>query len=242
MGADKNDRRRAGPELAPVRDPYMLISRALWHSPTISALSPPSKALLVEMHSLYNGANNGLLFLSVRDAAARLGFSDLKAAQRAFAELEALALITETIGSAFRIKADSVSRARAWRLNWINPKARKCVGPDDLPPLDFAALTPAQRRRVNARQTCLKRYAKEYVGNKTAVEESSTLDLRRDFSSSLSVEESSTPKSGNGGNPPNCSVGESSTHILPMEKGEPPETKRIDPYFHRGRFAAGSAQ
>lgn len=134
---------------------------------------------MVEMHALYNGSNNGVLFLSVRDAAARLGFSDLKAAQHALDELKGLNLITETIGSSFSIKADRVSRARAWRLNWINPKTRICVGA--LPPLDSAALSPTQQRRLRDRQIVLKRYAKEYVEHKSAVEDSSTLDARRDL-------------------------------------------------------------
>src|SRR5689334_1265733 len=57
------------------------------------ALSPNARSLLVELVMLYNGENNGSLFLSVRDAAHRIGLADASAASRAFDELMALGFI-----------------------------------------------------------------------------------------------------------------------------------------------------
>ena len=211
MGRDKN--KRGGERRRREIEPFFLITRSFWHSPHVSVLGPPARALMIEMHSMYNGANNGVLFLSVRGAAARLGFSDLKAATSAIDELVQLGLITETVSASFSMKADSVSRARAWRLNWIDSKAMRCVGAGALPPLDFSTLTATQKRRLNARQSALKRYVREYAKNRSAVEDSSTLDARRAFAEQRRVEDSSTPKCKNGRKPPNSVVRDSSTHI-----------------------------
>jgi hypothetical protein len=187
------------------------------------------------MHGMFNGANNGTVFLSVRDAAARLGFSDLKAAMRAFNECVDLGWLTETIGTDFRLKADTFSRARAWRLEWIH--GGKCAGPDAIPPLDFKRLSTTQKRRVRERQATLDLYLKSYAENKLAVEVSSTLEARKALAGSIGVEESSTLKTGNGGNPPIGSVEESTTHISTMGVQALPALKTLkhDPDFASGR-------
>ena len=220
----------------------MLFRRSLLHSPQFSALSTPSRALVLEMHGMFNGANNGTVFLSVRDAAARLGFSDLKAAMRAFNECVDLGWLTETIGADFRLKADTFSRARAWRLNWI--RNGKCAGPDAIPPLDFKLLSTTQKRRVRERKATLDLYLKSYAENKLAVEESYTLDARKALASSNGVEESSTLKSGNGGFPPTQSVEENTTHISTMGMQAPTAVQTLEstPQFSAGRLAAGCAK
>lgn len=78
-----------GRSLGPI-DRYIGIRRSLLHSPQFSALSCNSRALLLELQAMFNGTNNGAIFLSVRDATARLGLADYKAAQSAFAELRKL--------------------------------------------------------------------------------------------------------------------------------------------------------
>jgi hypothetical protein len=188
----------------------VILRRSLLHSPQFSAAGPATRALILELHAMFNGTNNGTIFLSVRDAAARLGFSCYRATMRAFDEALALGWIAETIGSHFDIKADAVSRARAWQLNWIDKRSGRCVGPDALKPLDFAKLTPQQRRRANARQETLKRYLKDYAERRFAVEETSTLGARMALAEPCTVEETSTLKSGNGENLPISSVEESS--------------------------------
>jgi len=190
----------------------VIIRRSLLHSPQFSALSCASRSLLFELQAMFNGTNNGAIFLSVRDATARLGMADLKAGQAAFAELQRLGWITETVSGCFAVKAGELSRARAWRLNWIG-RDGKSAGPDALPPLDYATLSKPQRQRVNRRQTVLSGYLRDYQNGRFAVEESITLSARMAAAAPLSVEESTTLKSGNGGKQPIGSVGESSTHI-----------------------------
>lgn len=170
---------------------FMMTRRSLFHSPQYSALSCASRALFDELLAMFNGTNNGYIFLSVRDATDRLGFSDYKAAMAAFAELEQLGFITEAMAGSFAIKAGEVSRARAWRLNWIGRDGR-CVGPEELPPLNFSSLTKIQKRRVERRQRVLGIYLKDYQRGKFAVEESTTLDTRIAAAGERSVEESTT--------------------------------------------------
>jgi len=98
---------------------FIMVSRSLTHSPQFSALAPTSRALFFELQAMFNGTNNGAIFLSCKDAGDRLGLSDLKAVRGAFDELRDLGFITETIGASFAIKAGRVSKARAWNLNWI---------------------------------------------------------------------------------------------------------------------------
>lgn len=161
---------------------------------------------------MFNGTNNGAIFLSVRDATARLGLADYKAAQAAFSELIQLGWITETLAGSFTVKAGEVSRARAWQLNWIG-RDGKSTGPDVLPPLDFSTLTRTQRLRVERRQKVLSRYLKDYQRGQFAVEESTTMSVRMAAAAPSSVEESTTRESENSAKLPNRSVGESTTHI-----------------------------
>lgn len=190
----------------------VVIRRSLLHSPQFSALSCASRTLLFDLQTMFNGTNNGAIFLSVRDATARLGLADFKAAQAAFAELQQLGWITETVSGCFAVKAGELSRARAWQLNWIGRDGR-CVNPAALPPLDYGQLTKTQRRRVDRRQTVLSEYLKDYQRGRFAVEESITLSARMAAAAAGSVEESTTPNSQNGQKPPIRSVGESATHI-----------------------------
>jgi hypothetical protein len=191
---------------------FIGIRRSLLHSPQFSALSCTSRSLLFELQAMFNGTNNGAIFLSVRDATARLGLADFKAAQAAFTELRQLGWITETVAGCFAVKAGEISRARAWHLNWIG-RDGKCTGSDALPPLDYAVLTKNQRPRVDRRQRVLSQYLKDYQRGQFAVEESTTLSARMAAAEAPSVEESTTSKNENGGKQPIRSVGESTTHI-----------------------------
>jgi hypothetical protein len=195
-------------------DRFILVRRELLHSPQFSALSANSRALFFELHAMFNGTNNGAIFLSCRDAADRIGLADLKAVCAAFEELRAIGFITETIGSSFTIKPTGVSKARAWQLNWIGRGG--CLGPDCLPPLDFGKLSKVQKRRVEKRSGVLSRYLGNYQKGRFPVEDSTTLEARKQFAREALVEDSSTVKGGNRENPPIRSMGDSSTHINTM--------------------------
>ena len=86
------------------------------NSQSYRALSLAARCLLVELKMLYNGMNNGSLYLSIRDAAGRLGMADLTAVRSAFDELMGLGFIELTEEASFHVKAAEKSRARCWRL------------------------------------------------------------------------------------------------------------------------------
>ncbi|GAA4718539.1 hypothetical protein H9L13_07770 [Sphingomonas lutea] len=54
-------------------DRFVKLDFNLLETPAYRSLSPGARAMLVEFNRLYNGANNGKLFLSQRDAADRVG-------------------------------------------------------------------------------------------------------------------------------------------------------------------------
>ena len=99
-------------------DRFARLSHKLLESGAYRALSPNARSLLVELAMMENGKNNGTLFLSVRDAADRMGIASPQAAGRAFDELEELGFIACTTAAHFALKAGTGSRARAWRLTW----------------------------------------------------------------------------------------------------------------------------
>jgi hypothetical protein len=209
-----NSRRRAN---ATGRNPNgverkLIIRRSLMHSPQYSALSLTSRGLFLELQGMFNGTNNGTLFLSVKDAAARLGLSDLKPVTAAFNELMALGFLTEAIGASFSIKTAGVSKARAWTRNLID-RVGLCAGPDELPPPDFKSLTKAQKSRMEKRGRVLSNYLGNYQKGKFAVEDSSTLDARRDFAGPNPVEDSSTTNAENRSFPPIHRVEDSSNYL-----------------------------
>ncbi len=71
-----------------------------------------ARCLEMELKALYNGANNGDLFLSVREAADRLNIAD-NTASKAFKELEAKGFITPKQKGSFSWKK---RHATSWIL------------------------------------------------------------------------------------------------------------------------------
>lgn len=81
-------------------------------SPAWCDLTPTARALLIEVYALYNGTNNGELFLSVRCAARRLAVSD-NTAWKSLRELEWHGFIRAAKRGAFHLK---VRHATCWIL------------------------------------------------------------------------------------------------------------------------------
>jgi hypothetical protein len=104
---------------------FARLDHALLNSCAYRALTPTARALLVELAMLDNGANNGSLYLSIRDAGDRIGVVDLTAVRKAFDELQDLGFITMAEESHFHVKAAEKSRARCWRLAWLAGPGRK---------------------------------------------------------------------------------------------------------------------
>ncbi len=126
---------------------FARIGHDLLKSQAYRSLSPNARALLIEIVSMENGRNNGLLWLSENDAARRMGVACPKVARRAFQELSDVGFIAMTKDSYFNIKSGE-RRARAWRLTWIfNVGQRQAASNEwrDLIPTNTAALKRMQR-------------------------------------------------------------------------------------------------
>jgi hypothetical protein len=191
------------------QEAVIILRRSFWLTPQVSALSPNARALLIELTAMYTGPKcHGRLFLSVRDAARRLGLSDLAAAGTAIDELLDLGFLVETVPSHFAMKAGGKSRARGFRLNWKDEDGRP-VGDSTLPDLDYGKLSKRQKLRVERRAHALADYAKT---NSTVLETRTMADIRADFADvSVRVTNTLTAENGSFAFPTN--VRESSTHI-----------------------------
>jgi hypothetical protein len=100
-------------------DRFMRLPQSVAKSEAYRSLSAAARSLLVELAMLENGQNNGSLYLSVRDAADRLGMADHRSVSIAFDDLVDRGLIRCTKEAHFGIKASEQSRARCWRLTWV---------------------------------------------------------------------------------------------------------------------------
>lgn len=172
---------------------------------------------MFELLSMYNGRNNGEIFLSIRDATARLGCSDFHVAQNAFAELVALGLVERTFIGHFSIKAGDGSRASAWRLCWIGENGR-AISPDEFLTMDIDQVDSRARKRMQARQSVLKKYLKEYQRGKFAVADSPTLQARSVVNATIdespAVVKTPTDFADGRGEGPGQAKRDSTTHIV----------------------------
>lgn len=159
---------------------------------------------------LYNGDNNGSLYLSVRDAAHRIGVADLSAASRAFDALVELGFIEVVQGSRF-VPVSETSRARSWRLTWLAGPFRRA------PSWQFLSREPEPkslaRKRMERGQRVLKAYRKARDGGKLPVLDSDTINPYLPDLSPRAVVDSNTLNGVNGGFQPFECVRDSATHI-----------------------------
>ena len=151
---------------------FARLDHGLLNSPAYRALSTAARALLVELAMLDNGRNNGSLYLSVRDAAGRLGMADLSAVCKAFAELQELGFVEMTGSASFHVKAAEKSRARCWRLTWLAGPGRK--GPS----MAFTNCQPKPgtnaHKRMERGMRALKTYRKDRDAGRLPVLDSET--------------------------------------------------------------------
>jgi hypothetical protein len=201
-------------------DRFVRLGHNLLSSNAYRALTPNARSLLVELAMLDNGGNNGSLYLSVRDAAARIGIVDLRATSRAFDELMALGFIELAQESHFQVKASETSRARCWRLTWLPGPGRKAPTPDFLT-REPAPQTKA-RKRMESGLRALKAYRKAKDQGKMPVVESGTLAAIRPEMVAVTVAESDTQNHGNGRIAPIGCIRDSATHTAIPGGREPP--------------------
>lgn len=165
--AQKRNRRRVN---ATGRNPttrFVRLDHRMLTSNAYRALSPQSRSLLIEIIMLFNGSNNGSLYLSVRDAADRMGIADLNAATKAFDQLTELGFIEMTKEAHFSVKASETSRARCWRLTWEAGPNRKA--PNALFLTQEPASKTKARKRMEKGQRALKRYRQARDSNRLPV-------------------------------------------------------------------------
>ena len=189
---------------------FARMDHAMLNSNAYRALSPNARSLLVELTMLDNGANNGSLYLSVRDAAHRLGVADLTAASRAFDDLATLGFIEMTKDAHFKVKAADTSRARCWRLTWLPGPGR------NHPTSDFMTREPEPktqaRKRMERGLRALKAYRKARERNQLPVAEFDTVPAIRPSEMVRSVSDFDTPKCENGGFAPKSIIPDSDTY------------------------------
>lgn len=100
-------------------------------------LKPIARALLVQLYRLYNGANNGELFLSVRDAATAINVAP-NTALKAFADLETHGFIRAAQRGSFSLKS---RHATTWILTEFPYR-------DALPTKCFARWVPHENQKA----------------------------------------------------------------------------------------------
>jgi hypothetical protein len=196
-----------------VRLDYRLLS-----SNAYRALSPNARSLLIELTMLYNGGNNGSLYMGVRDAAHRLGVADLTAASRAFDDLIKLGLVQMTQDAHFSIKAGEASRARCWRLTWLAGPGRKIATWDFLDKEPEPKTT--DRKRMERGQRALKAYRKARSSGHFPVLDSETMMPFSVENASRPVAKSDTLNQENDGIQPILQIPDSDTHLAIPWVGE----------------------
>jgi hypothetical protein len=199
-------------------DRFVRLSYRLLTSNAYRSLSPNARSLLVELGMLYNGDNNGSLYLGVRDAAHRMGVADLTAASRAFDDLKALGFVEMTRDSHFSVKAAESARARCWRLTWQPGPGRK-IATWDFMEREPEPKTPA-RKRMERGQRALKAYRTARSSNKFPVLDCGTTAPFEAENTPVPVAKSDTLNQRNGGNPPPARIPEFDTHLATPEGGE----------------------
>lgn len=190
---------------------HIQLTHQLLESPAYRSLSPNARALLIELVMLYNGSNNGSLYLSVRDAAARLGLGSLKSAQEALDELQGLEFIEMVQDAHFKVKAAEHSRARTWRLTWLAGPGKR------MPDLELYERQPRPqtkaRQRMERGLRALKAFRKGKDKGHFPVSDSDTLTATNAPPFIKPVSKSMTAPTQHRAFPANDRVSDSATHI-----------------------------
>lgn len=189
-----------------VRLPYKLLSSAAFRSLGVAA-----RALLIDVIMLHNGENNGSLYLSLRDAADRLGFSDHHSVSAAFDELLDRGFLRCTKDAHFSVKAADHSRARCWCLTWLAAPSLKRPATNEWQSYDPSGGSISRKRALRG-QKALKRYYQSLTSHRLPVVEITALDRSGSPCQPEVVVESTTDKSEIAGKPPFLIEGDSTAH------------------------------
>lgn len=194
-------------------DRFTRIGHRMQSSLAYRTLNSNARNLLFEMTMMHSGENNGSLWLSVRDAARRMGVVDINAARQAFDDLEEAGFIRMTVNSFFEVKAATKSRARCWRLTWL-PVVGVCGETDDWK--GYMPTEPQKANRAERGQKALADFRNATAENRLPVLDFNTL---RAILASDAPRRPITVLDSNTGSTQNCasleidSVSDSNTHI-----------------------------
>jgi hypothetical protein len=97
---------------------FVMLTFPMLESVAYRTLSNSARALLVDVLTLFNGNNNGELYLGVRDAARLLGLADVGAAGRALEELRAHGFLAIVTPGHFAIKERHATVHRLTNEPW----------------------------------------------------------------------------------------------------------------------------
>lgn len=158
---------------------FVMLPFGVLKSAAYASLDLVARGLLQELVMIYNGDNNGSLYLSATDATARLGLSDRRPAMRAFDELCERGFIALAKDAHFAVKVSDTSRARCWRLTWHAwpecPVKSKRAPTRDWEDWSAASGTP-DARRADKRLRALDRHRKAVVSGYFAGVKSSPME------------------------------------------------------------------
>lgn len=195
---------------------FSMMPHRLMESAAYGSLDLVARCVLAELLMLWNSRNNGSLYLSVKDATARLGMSDDKAVSRAFDDLVDRGFIEVAKEAHFAIKASDTSRARCWRLTWeawpeCPVKSRRT------PTNDWQRYVPDAKTRANTRADrrlrALARYRSNLAEGKMPVVDSPTTPPKSALKLPVAVEDSTTGSPKIDANQPIVVVGDSTLYI-----------------------------
>lgn len=190
-------------------DAFTRLPHVVQCSGAYAALNPNARVLLLEILSMHNGSNNGSLWLSVRDAAHRMGLASVDSARTAFDDLIAVGFLRMTKDAHFAVKASDTSRARCWRVTYLHAVGAGIT--DEWRKFEPTSKTVA--RRMNRGLTVRNAYYKAKAQEKLPVLDSGTIKAAARRIEGVAVPESGTAKPANDAKQPKSVVPDSCTYI-----------------------------
>lgn len=125
----------------PHKDRFVKLDAWIMQSPAYRLLSPGARALLLEFMRLYNGQNNGTLFMSQRDAATAVGVKNHQTAARYIQELVKRGFLRVTMPGSFNNKTHTATSYALAMYDVGNRSATKDF-------MKLGRLTDEERRRA----------------------------------------------------------------------------------------------
>ncbi len=136
---------------------YINLSYFQLRSPAWRSLSGAAIKVLLELHTRFNGTNNGRLFLSLNEGAENLGMGKATV-QRAYTELEKKGFIVKTREGNWYQR-----QAHEWRLT--TKPTQKGNGKREPPTYDWKRWEPPPKKQKRGSGSAPKRAVTEPIGN-----------------------------------------------------------------------------